>query len=185
MRKNEDAFNVQLDISAVFVVWLPMKLKRMADNGWMYSGRVSVTTRPEEWIWKTQMLVKELARGRKGIPALCPCNRCNKRHRHRQDDMYKHLTRNGYILDYVTTVNFAQRDRDRSEVMRQRLNGNEYDGIRDLINDLVDAEQPDSPPPEPEEPEPTAKAYYAMIEAAKKPLYRIRQCLSSMPSLSV
>ena len=62
MRKNEDAFNVQLDINAVFVVWLPMKQKRMADNGWMYSGRVSVTNRSPEWIWKTQMLVKELAR---------------------------------------------------------------------------------------------------------------------------
>ena len=165
MRKNDDAFNFLLDINVVFVVWLPMKQKRMADNGWMYSGRVSVTKRSDEWNWKTQMLVKELARG--SIPALCPCNRCNKRHRHRQDDMYKHLTRNGYMLDYVTTVNFAQRDRDRSEVMRQRLNGNEYDGIRDFLDDLVDAEQPDSPhpreePPEPEEPleleepEPTA-----------------------------
>ena len=35
MRKNEDAFNVQLDINDVFVVWLPMKQKSMADNGWM------------------------------------------------------------------------------------------------------------------------------------------------------
>ena len=100
------------------------------------------------------------------------------------------------MLDYIMTVHFAQHDRDRSEVMRQRLNGNEYDGIRDFLNDFVDAEQPDSPPPreeppepevppESEEPEPTAKAFYAMISAVKKPLYEVRRFLSSMPSLYV
>ena len=57
MRKNDDAFNFLLDINAVFVVWLAMKQKRMADNGWMYSGRVSVTlrtrrrTRRTRWRW--------------------------------------------------------------------------------------------------------------------------------------
>ncbi len=60
MRKNDDAFNSLLDIPAIFVVWLPTK-QRMADNGWMYSGRVSVTNRSPEWIWKTQMVVKQLA----------------------------------------------------------------------------------------------------------------------------
>ena len=45
MRENDDAFNVLHDMNVVFVVWLPMKQKRIADNGWMYSGRVSVTNR--------------------------------------------------------------------------------------------------------------------------------------------
>jgi hypothetical protein len=34
----------------------------MADNGWMYSGRVSATNKTDEWICKAQMLVKELVR---------------------------------------------------------------------------------------------------------------------------
>ena len=139
MRKNDDVFNVLLDINVVFVVWLPMKQKRMGDNGWMYSGRVSVTTRSDEWMWKTRMLVKELARGKR-IAELCPCSRCNKRHRQGHDEMYIHLTRNGYMRDYVPPIDFAERERDRYDVLRQRLNGNDYDGIRDFLNDFVDAE---------------------------------------------
>ena len=73
MRKNDVAFNSLLDMPAIFVVWLPTK-QRMADNGWIYSGRVSVTTRSDEWMWKTRMLVKELARGKR-IAELCPCSR--------------------------------------------------------------------------------------------------------------
>ena len=113
--------------------------------------------------------------------------------------MYNHLLANGYMLHYVTTVDFDQHERDRGEVMRQRLNGNEFDGVRDMLDDLQDAEIPDSPPsepeeppepeeaPEPEEPEPVAKAFYDMLTAAKKPLYEgakmsqldaISQCLA-------
>ncbi|KAK1615507.1 hypothetical protein QYE76_021024 [Lolium multiflorum] len=65
--------------------------------------------------------------------------------------------------------------------MRQRIDGNEDDGIRYLLDDLHDAYMPESPeqeeppepegPPEPEEPEPTAKAFYDMMAAAKRPLY--------------
>ena len=150
----------------------------MADNGWMYSGRTSAVDRTDKWVWKTDLLVKELARGKR-IAELCPCSRCNKRHRQGRDEMYTHLKRSGYMLGYVPPIDFVERERDRYNVMWQRLNGNEYDGIRNFLNDFVDAEQPDSPPPreepleleeppEPEEPEPTAKAYYAMIEAARE-----------------
>jgi hypothetical protein len=84
--------------------------------------------------------------------------------------------------NYVTSVDFSQYDRDRGEVMRQRINGNEDDGIRYLLDDLHDAYLPDSPPPqeeplgskelpEPEESEPTAKAFYDMMAGGKRPLY--------------
>ena len=120
---------LKLDINAMFVVWLIIK-QRMADNGWMYRGRVSATKKTDEWVRKTHFLVKELARGRKGqIIALCPCNRCKKHHRQGKDDMYNHLLANGYMLHYVTTVDFDQHERDRGEVMRQRLNGNEFDRV--------------------------------------------------------
>jgi hypothetical protein len=77
---------------------------------------------------------------------------------------------------YVTHIDFGEHERDRGDVMRQRLNGNEYDGVRDLLDDLIHGNMPDSPPsweeaPEPEEPEPTVKAFYDMLAEAKKPLY--------------
>ena len=66
--------------------------------------------------------------------------------------------------------------------MRQRIDGNETDGILHLLDDLQDADMPDSPqeepeePPEPEvlpeeEPEPSAKAFIDMMASAKRPLY--------------
>ena len=167
----------------MFVVWLAIK-QRMADNGWMYSSRVSATNKTDEWVRKTHFLVKELARGKKGrFQALCPFNRCKKHHRQGKHDMYNHLLGYGYMPHYVTTVDFDERERDRDEVMRQRLNGQEFDGMRDFLDDLQDAEMPDSPPPEPEGPpepevppepeeaEPVAKAFYDMLKVAKKPLY--------------
>jgi hypothetical protein len=111
---------------------------------------------------------------------------------------------------YVTHIYFDEHDRDRGDVMRQRLNGNEYDGFKDLLDDLVHGDMPDSPPsweeapeleepPEPEEPpeqeipEPTTKAFYNMLVAAKKPLYEgasisqldaISQCLADKTQYS-
>ena len=69
--------------------------------------------------------------------------------------------------------------------MRQRINGNEDDGIRNWLDDLRAGDMPDSPPsqeepeepPEPEEPrepedpEPTAKAFFAMMASSQRPLY--------------
>ena len=79
----------------------------MADNGWMYNSRVSVTDRSPEWIWKTQMVVKQLARATKGmVRAFCPCNHCQKRHRHGKDEMYKHLSQYGYMPQYNPNVDF-------------------------------------------------------------------------------
>ena len=153
----------------MFVVWLTIK-QRMADNGWMYSGRVSATNKTDEWVRKTQFLVKELARGTKGlVEALCPCNRCNRHHRRSKEDMWKHLLNAGYMPNYVPNVDFNQRERDRCEVMRQRFNGNEYDGTRNLLDDLMDAYMPDSPPPQPEAPpEPDAPPEPEEAEPAAK-----------------
>src|SRR4051812_45773048 len=154
----------------------------MADNGWIYSGRTSVVDRTDEWTWKTDLLVRELARGSKaGIRPTYPCTHCNKRHRQSKEEMKKHLWRYGYMRDFVTTVEFTQYERDRGEVMRQRINGNEGDGIRNLLDDFHDADMPDSPPSheppeleeprEPEDPEPSAKAFYDLMASAKRPLY--------------
>ncbi|KAK1678262.1 hypothetical protein QYE76_039110 [Lolium multiflorum] len=145
--------------------------QRMADNGWMYTGRVSATNKTDEWIRKTWHLVKELARGTKQkVQPLCPCNRCLKHHRRGKDDMFKHLLQYGYMPRYVTQIDFDEHERDRGE--SRHLHGRNR--------------QPEEPP-EPEEPEPAAKAFYDMIAAAKTPLYdgaeisqldAISQCLA-------
>ena len=82
-------------------------------------------------------------------------------------------------------TNFPERDRVREEVMRQRIDGNDDDGIGNMLHDLHYAELAHSPPPEedleepdepeetgePEEPEATAKAFLNTMASAKKPLY--------------
>ena len=164
----------------------------MADNEWMYSGRVSSTQVTDEWKWKTDLLVKELARGSKGIVRpRCPCNVCRRRHPKDILEMTKHLWWNGYMRDYDPPVDFSRHERDRGEVMRQRIDGNENDGILNLLDDLRDADMPELPwdeqsepeePPEPEgppqpeelpeeEPEPTARAFIDMMASARRPLY--------------
>ena len=133
--------------------------------------------------------MKELGRGSKaGLRPFCPCTRCGKRQRKGKDDMIKHLWSYGYMPGFTTAVDFAEHERESGRVMRQRINGNADDGIRNFLNDLRDAHMPDSPPSyeeppeheepceeedpcEPEEPEPTAKAYYDMMELAGRPLY--------------
>lgn len=105
----------------------------MADNGWMYSGRNSAVDRTEEWVWKTDMLVKELGRGSKAVRPRCPCSRCRNRQRATKEEVRQHLWLSGYMTGFVTTVDFTQYDCDRGDVMRQRIDGNEYDGIRNLI----------------------------------------------------
>ena len=164
----------------------PIK-QRMADNGWMYTGRVDKIKRTEEWEMKTNILVKELGRGSKakGVRGRCPCTHCKNRDRQGKEDMTKHLWLYGYTPNYVTHVDFDQYERLRVGVMRQRIDGNEYDGLRNMLDDHHAAYMPDSPPPqeeqeepgepeapdEPEEPEPTAKAFYETMASATKPLY--------------
>ena len=155
----------------------------MADNGWMYSGRVSSTQVTDEWRRKTSFLVKELAHGSKGVVhPRCPCNVCRRCIPKDKEEMTKHLFWHGYMLEYNPPVDFSQHDRDRGEVMRQRIDGNETDGILHLLDDLRDADMPDSPQEEPEEPpesevlpeeepEPSAKAFIDMMASAKRPLY--------------
>jgi hypothetical protein len=95
------------------------------------------------------------------------------------------------MRDYDPPVDFSRHERDRGEVMRQRIDGNENDGILNLLDDLRDADMPELPwdeqsepeePPEPEgppqpeelpeeEPEPTARAFIDMMASARRPLY--------------
>uniref|UniRef100_A0ACD5XP76 Uncharacterized protein n=1 Tax=Avena sativa TaxID=4498 RepID=A0ACD5XP76_AVESA len=163
----------------------------MADNDWMYSGRISANERTADWEWKTKYFVKDANRGSKLVRPLCPCARCNMNHRQGPYGMTTHLWQYGYMPNFAMPTNFPERDRVRGEVMRQRINGNEDDGIGNMLHDLQYAEMAHSPPREEdpegpdeseepnepeemgelEEPEAIAKAFLDMMASAKKPLY--------------
>ena len=87
--------------------------QRMADNEWMYSGRISVTERTAEWQWKTDYYVKDTNRGSKEVRPLCPCARCKMRFRQGTVGMTKHLWLYGYTPDFTMRINFAEGDRAR------------------------------------------------------------------------
>ena len=145
----------------------------MADNQWMYSGffrRNQVTT---EWVEKTDVFLKEIFRSPMRMVPECPCARCKRRIRRDKSEMTKHLRTHGFMPNFNMPINFAQRDRGREDVIRQRVAGYEDDGVRDMLDDVF-AAQPTPPSHsanEPEEPEETAKAFLEILASSKKPLY--------------
>ena len=152
-------------------MWLPLK-QNMADNEWMYSGRTGPNEITDEWVEKTELFLDEIFRRSKRIDPHCPCAVCQRRFHHGRKIMESHLLLKGYMPNFIMPIDIAEQQRSREEVMRQRIDGNEDDGIRDMLDDLcaVDPKEPEEPG-EPEEPEPTAKAFIEMLASSKKPLY--------------
>ena len=90
-----------------------------------------------------------------------------------KSEMTKHLRTHGFMPNFNMPINFAQRDRGREDVIRQRVAGYEDDGVRDMLDDVF-AAQPTPPSHsanEPEEPEETAKAFLKILASSNKPLY--------------
>ena len=88
--------------------------------------------------------------------------------------MSEHLRTHGYMPNFdMPPINIAEQDRGREEVMRQRIDGYEDDGVRDMLDDVIVAETANATPSEnePEEPEATAKAFLEVLASSKKPLY--------------
>ena len=154
-------------------MWVAKK-QRMADNQWMYSGFIRRNRVTSEWIAKTDVYLKEIFRRPMRIIPPCPCARCARRHRRNQTDMSEHLRTHGYMPNFdMPPINIAEQDRGREEVMRQRIDGYEDDGVRDMLDDVIVAETANATPSEnePEEPEATAKAFLEVLASSKKPLY--------------
>ena len=154
-------------------MWVAKK-QRMADNQWMYIGFIRRNRVTSEWIAKTDVHLKEIFRRPMRIIPPCPCARCARRHRRNQTDMSEHLRTHGYMPNFdMPPINIAEQDRGREEVMRQRIDGYEDDGVRDMLDDVIVAETANATPSEnePEEPEATAKAFLEVLASSKKPLY--------------
>ena len=137
----------------------------MSDREWMYTGRPTERLMTEEWMTKMcEFLDHAFARGVRRT--WCPCSVCRNQKERRQEEMGKHLVRNGFVAGYYVWTFHGESARARAEVVRE--DADDYDtGVVDMIDDFHDAQVP----PFAEQPEPTAKTFYDMLEAARQPLH--------------
>ena len=89
--------------------------------------------------------------------------------------MVQHLCKYGFMPNYTWWVSHGEAYRPREEVVRRRLEAFDGDGgVEGWLGDYEDvmfAKRPLEVEQEDEEPEPSAKAFLAMLESAQKFLH--------------
>jgi hypothetical protein len=144
----------------------------MEDHEWMYTGRRARNDVTPEWITKTDDFV-ERAYGeaaKRASLVLCPCSKYANQKRKSKKAMVEHIWKNGFMPDYTRWIFRGEAHRTREEVLRQRVE--DYDAgaeVADMLNDYHEAQYAGGCMDD--EPEPTAKAFYDMFNAAQKPLH--------------
>ena len=138
----------------------------------MYTGRRGRNDVTTEWIRKTDDFVEraygEAAKGASLVP--CPCSKCDNRKRKPKKTMVEHIWKNGFTSGYTRWIFHGEAHRTREEVLRQRVEDYDADaGVADMLNDYQEAQYTGGCMDD--EPEPTAKAFYDMFDAAQKPLH--------------
>jgi hypothetical protein len=84
--------------------------------------------------------------------------------------MVEHIWKNGFTLGYTRLIFHGEAHHMREEVVRQRVEHYDADaGVADMLNDYHEAQYVEGCTDD--EPEPTAKAFYDMFDAAQKPLH--------------
>jgi hypothetical protein len=144
----------------------------MEDREWMYTGRRGRNDVTTEWIRKTDNFVEraygEAAKGASLVP--CPCSKCDNQKRKPKKTMVEHIWKNGFTPGYTRWIFYGEAHRTREEVLRQRVEDYDVDaGVADMLNDYQEAQYTGGCMDD--EPEPTAKAFYDMFDAAQKPLH--------------
>jgi hypothetical protein len=144
----------------------------MEDRGWMYTVHVGRNDVTPEWIGKTNAFVEwafgEAAKGPSLVP--CPCSKCANRKRKSKKVMVEHIWKNGFTPDYTRWIFHGEAHHTREEVARQHVEDYDVDvEVADMLNDYHEAQFARGYTED--EPEPTAKAFYAMFDAAQKPLH--------------
>jgi hypothetical protein len=110
----------------------------------------------------------EAAKGASLVP--CPCSKCGNRKRKPKKAMVEHIWKNGFTPDYTQWIFHGEAHRTREEVLRQRVEDYDADArVADMLNDYQEAQYTGGCMDD--EPEPTAKAFYDMFDAAQKPLH--------------
>jgi hypothetical protein len=144
----------------------------MDDHEWMYTGRVGRNDVTPEWIRKIDDFVEqaygEAAKGASLVP--CPCSKCANRKRKSNKSMVEHIWKNGFTSGYTRWIFHGEAHRTREEVLRQRVEHYDADArVADMLNDYHEAQYAGGCTDD--EPEPTAKALYDMLDATQKPLH--------------
>jgi hypothetical protein len=84
--------------------------------------------------------------------------------------MVEHIWKNGFTPGYTWWIFHGEAHRTREEVLRQRVEDYDADaGVADMLNNYHEAQYTEGCIDD--EPEPTAKAFYDMFDAAQKPLH--------------
>ena len=143
----------------------------MDNRQWMYMGRPSKGVVTMEWIEKTNDFLETAWGQAEGVSVMwCPCSHYANNKRKTKTVMGQHLFNYGFMPDYTRWTLHGEGHRMRDEVVRQRIDDCDADGgVGDMLHDYHEAHFGEGP--QEEEPEPTAKAYYEMLEAAQKPLH--------------
>jgi hypothetical protein len=144
----------------------------MEDREWMYTGRVGRNDVTPEWIRKTDDFIEraygEAAKGASLVT--CPCSKCANRKRKSKKAMAEHIWKNGFTPNYTRWIFHGEAHRTREEVVRQHVEDYDADaGVADMLNDYHEPQFAGGCTED--EPEPTAKAFYDMFDAAQKPLH--------------
>jgi hypothetical protein len=82
----------------------------------------------------------------------------------------EHIWKNGFTSDYIWWAFHGEAHRTKEEVVRQRVDDYDADaGVEDMLNDYHEAHFTGGCTED--KPEPTAKVFYDMFDAAQKPLH--------------
>jgi hypothetical protein len=110
----------------------------------------------------------EAAKGASLVP--CPCSKCANQKRKSKKSMVEHIWKNGFTSGYTRWILHGEAHRTREEVLRQSVEHYDADaGVADMLNDYHEAQYAGRCMND--EPEPAAKAFYDMFDAAQKPLH--------------
>jgi hypothetical protein len=138
----------------------------------MYTGCVGRNDVTPEWIRKTDAFVEraygEAAKGVSLVP--CPCSKCANRKRKSKKDMVEDISKNGFTPYYTRWIFHGEAHHMREEVVRQRIEDYDADaGVADMLNNYHEGQFAGGCMED--EPEPTAKTFYDMFDAAQKPIH--------------
>jgi hypothetical protein len=99
----------------------------------------------------------------------CPCNKCANQKRKSKKAMVEHIWKNGFTPDYTRWIFYGEAHHTRDEVVRRVKDYDADAGVANMLNDYHEAQFAGGCTKD--DPEPTAKAFYDMFDAAQKPLH--------------
>jgi len=122
---------------------------------------------------KTEKFLDHAFKEAKGARDMfCPCSDCENKKRKTRQVMVQHLCKYGFMPNYTRWVYHGEAYHPREEAMSQQLEAFDGDGgVAGWLGDYADGTFVERPTEDEEEPEPSAKAFFTMLESAQKHLH--------------